>query len=256
MSAGAKWTWDETLMAFTIYFLLPKKDIDDKGADVQALAEAIDRTPQSVSMKALNIAAHDPNRIASGLVGMKHGSKMDKQIWDVYMERGDALLEEGLALLARILEGHQISGGVACVLEDTTPEGKERQSVRVERVNQQYFRNSILTNYESRCCITGLRVPQLLIASHIKPWAVADPKTERLAANNGILLNALHDRAFDKGLITLNEKLEVVVSSKLKRDAVANELLFKYEGRQIFVPDTMPPGKEFIEYHNDMIFIA
>lgn len=257
MSAQRRnWTYEETLMAFTLYYLLPPKEVDKSGADVKNLAQAIGRTPSAVALKAWNIAANDPNRVATGRVGMRNGSKLDVQIWEEYARRGNSLVEEGINLLSKTLEGMSVTSAVSYAFVDLAPEGKERSAVRMERVNQQYFRNSLIRNYEGRCCLTGLSTPPLLVASHIKPWSVCDPRTERLVASNGLLLNALHDRAFDKGLITLNRNLEVIISSKLQRDSAATDLLYKYEGRKIEHPISMPPAREFIEYHNDVVFVA
>ena len=255
-SQRRNWTREETLMAFALYYLLPAKDIDKSGADIRRLANAIGRTPSAVALKAWNISAYDANRVASGRVGMRNGSKLDAQMWEEFSQKGDALIEEGLALLERTLGGEEVSDAVSYAFVDLHPEGKERAAVRMERVNQQYFRNSLIRNYEGKCCLTGLSTSSLLVASHIKPWSACDPKTERLAASNGLLLNALHDRAFDKGLITLNKNLEIVVSSKLKHDSAANDLLYRYEGRKIQLPISMPPAREFVEYHNDVVFVA
>lgn len=254
--ARTNWTREETLMAFTLYYMLPSKEIDKKGKDINALAAAIGRTPSAVALKAWNIAAYDQNRVASGRVGMKNGSKLDSEIWVEFAERGDELIEEGIELLGIVLEEGSLSPAVSYAVVNLPPEGEERIVEHTERVNQQYFRNSLLRNYEERCCLTGLAVPKLLVASHIKPWADSDPKTERLAANNGLLLNALHDRAFDQGLMTINYNYEVVLSSKIKRDSASADWLFRFEGQRIAEPLAMPPAREFIEYHNDMVFVA
>jgi putative restriction endonuclease len=122
------------------------------------------------------------------------------------------------------------------------------------RVNQQYFRNTLLENYEHQCCVTGLRVDQPLVASHIKPWSDADPASERLAADNGLLLNAFHDRAFDKGLMTIDDKYHIIVSRKVKKDDVTKRWLFDFEGQTIQMPRRCRSRREFIEYHNDVVF--
>ena len=97
----------------------------------------------------------------------------------------------------------------------------------------------------------------MLIASHIKPWKDSDIKTERTNPRNGLCLNALHDKAFDKGLITLDKNYCVVISSVLK-DAEMDERtkmwIQSYEGKQIILPDRFYPGTQFIEYHNDIVF--
>ncbi len=257
------WTHDETLMAFVLYYMLPSNEIDDTGADVIALANAIGRTPNAVAMKAWNIAAHDMNRVGSGKVGMPHGSKLDALIWEEFEVKGDALIEEGFKLLEKTVGAGTLSPEISYAVvgdvpegEGDVPEGKVHEVVRSERVNQQYFRNTLMKNYSERCCITGIAVPALLVASHIKPWKDADPKTERLTGSNGLLLNALHDRAFDKGLMTIDCNHKVVLSSKLKRDVPNMEWLFRFEGEQIVEPKAMPPAREFIEYHNDVVFIG
>lgn len=95
----------------------------------------------------------------------------------------------------------------------------------------------------------------LLVASHIKPWAASDPKAERLAPDNGLLLNALHDKAFDQGLITITKDLKIVVSSAVSHNAPENDCLWRYNGETIAPPRRFSPRADFIEYHNDVVFI-
>lgn len=248
------WTRDETLMAFTLYYLLPSKKVDKRSADIVHLAQAIGRTPSAVALKAWNIAAHDANRVASGKVGMAHGSRLDAQIWQEFAEKGDELIEEGVRLLGSTIDQNVASPQIRYAVTDLMPEGKEREVHRKERVNQQYFRNSLMANYGEKCCLTGLAIPELLVASHIKPWRDSDPKTERLVASNGILLNAFHDKAFDRGLMTLSKNCEVILSPILVRNSITSDWLFKYEGQRITMPSAMPPSPVFIEYHQDMVF--
>lgn len=253
--SGQTWTVDETMMAFVLYYMLPPRDIVESNPEIRALAHALDRTPGAVKLKIWNIAAHDANRIASGRVGMRNGSKLDSEIWELFSERGDDLIDEGIELLNVALASRTDRPKYQYAVEAIAPWGKDVVVTRTERVNQQYFRNTLLKNYEEKCCLTGLSIPKLLVASHIKPWAVADPKKERLAASNGLLLNALHDRAFDQGLITINQDHELVVSSKLKKDDATAEWLFRFAGQKIREPLAMPPAREFIEYHNDAVFL-
>lgn len=160
-------------------------------------------------------------------------------------------MESGLPPTDRMVEYDMV---------DLPPAGTERMVETKQRVNQGYFRTSLLENYNHRCCLTGISIDQLLIASHIKPWKDADPRTERTSPSNGLLLNAFHDRAFDKGLITLNDEYRVIVSPKVKRNLKRNpegaDLLLGYEGRQIELPSKMPPNREFIHWHNENVFIA
>lgn len=261
MARGANWTWDETLMAWALYMTLPAKELDDMKPEVQKLAQAIGRTPNSVSLKVWNIAAHDVHRRAEGKVGMSHGSRLDGQVWEAFGQKGDSLVEQAVGLLfdagVDLLEADVANGSDGSGFDYAAmniPEGRTREAVTTVRVNQQYFRNTLIENYGGRCCITGLRESELLVASHIKPWSESTPD-ERLAPDNGLLLNGLHDRAFDKGLITLDKDLRVVVSHRVPKDGDAEAaLLWSYEGREIVRPSIYAPRREFVEYHNDVIF--
>lgn len=254
MPSGSKWTRDETLMAWALYMILPAKEIDDEGQDVQRLARALGRSANAVALKVWNIAAHDERRLAKGKVGMSHGSHLDAEIWDDFAREGDALLERAVRLLADALNRGSASESVEYAVVDL-PIGATKETTVAARVNQRYFRNRLLENYDGRCCLTGLSLPSLLVASHIKPWSDSDPVTERLAPDNGLLLNSLHDRAFDQGLITLDNELRVVVSPVVpKDDKAAAEYLWNFEGQQIAEPLAFSPRQEFIEYHNDVIF--
>lgn len=125
------------------------------------------------------------------------------------------------------------------------------------RVGQHFFRMAVLNSYGNRCCVTGLNKSELLVASHIKPWKVSDEKTERTNPMNGLCLNSLHDRAFDRGLITLDDHYRIVISKNIRdaeMDSTTKEWFLSYDRKQINLPSKFLPTKKFIEYHNDMIF--
>ena len=95
------------------------------------------------------------------------------------------------------------------------PRTTEAERLVVQRVGQDIFRRGLLEYWDGRCAITGLAVPELLRASHIKPWAACDTDAERLDVFNGLLLAPHLDAAFDAGFITIAEDGTVLVSSKL-----------------------------------------
>lgn len=82
---------------------------------------------------------------------------------------------------------------------------------------------------------------------------------ERKMRNQNLLcLNALHDKAFDRGLITIDYDYNIVVSDKLTKadmDSETKAWIRHYDRHRIILPDRFLPGKDFIEYHNDMIFM-
>lgn len=254
MPARRNWTREETLKAFALYFILPSGRHDKKNADIVALASELGRTPSSVVLKLGNIKANDPMRKGRGL---GHGSKLDALVWEEYRQRGDELTAEAMDLLLGSDASADKPGIALEYLGRDLPEGRDRPTVAAARANQSYFRNALLENYERRCCLTGLGIEPLLVASHIKPWSEADPATERLSPENGLLLNALHDRAFDEGLITIDRELRVVVSRRVPRMAEGSpehDYLWQFHRRRIEVPGPFRPKREFIEYHNDVVF--
>ena len=93
----------------------------------------------------------------------------------------------------------------------------ERREVR--RVGQDIFRRGLFEYWDGRCAITGLDVPELLRASHIKPWADCDTDAERLDVFNGLLLAPHLDAAFDAGFLTVAEDGTVLLSDALPPDA-------------------------------------
>ena len=132
-----------------------------------------------------------------------------------------------------------------------------RERMTKTRVGQYFFRMAVLTSYRNRCCITGMEKPELLVASHIKPWKDSDEKTERTNPSNGLCLNSLHDKAFDRGFITIDNRYRIVMSSKLKdvrMDAETRDWFWSYEGKEIILPEKFLPDKDFIQYHNDVVF--
>jgi putative restriction endonuclease len=120
-------------------------------------------------------------------------------------------------------------------------------------VNQAFFRKTILASYDNKCCITGISIPELLVSSHIIPWAV--DKKNRMNPCNGICLNALHDRAFDKGLITVTPERVLKISNVLKKEKAAYQSFFEpYENVPIRLPGRFLPDSSFFKWHNQAVF--
>ena len=124
------------------------------------------------------------------------------------------------------------------------------------RINQDYFRTIVLSNYANACGVTGISIPELLIASHIKPWA-KDEKN-RLNPSNGICLSATFDKAFDRGLITVSPGYSIIYSSRIKKyskELFYNKHLELYENKQLILPIKFLPNIEFLQYHNETVFV-
>ncbi len=124
-----------------------------------------------------------------------------------------------------------------------------------QRVKQHFFRRAVLSSYRGRCCISGLSDARLLTASHIVPWS--NDKTNRLNPSNGLCLSAIHDKAFDRGLITITDNYEVLLSEQLKRndDAFVAQIFLPLERRRIELPEKFIPSIDFLSRHRNEIFI-
>lgn len=99
------------------------------------------------------------------------------------------------------------------------PRSTEAERLVVQRVGQDVFRRGLLDYWEGRCAISGLAVPELLRASHIKPWADCDDDKERLDVYNGLLLSPSLDAAFDRGFMSVADDGVMMVSEALDTEA-------------------------------------
>lgn len=247
------WSYDEEVLALSLYWQTPFRLIHSSNPKIQELASSLGRSNASVSMKMCNFARFDPVLRERGVAGLQNGSKLDEMVWDQFHANMDELVEASDAASKRL----HINSVIDPEPAQTFPIGATVEATVKLRRNQTFFRNAVLSAYDQRCCITGISIKELLIASHIKPWAVSDSATERTNPKNGLCLNALHDRAFDHGLITVTPEYRIVVS-KYVRDLYSSEVVSdwfkKYDGALITVPCRFSPSKEFLEYHNENIF--
>ena len=99
------------------------------------------------------------------------------------------------------------------------PKATEAERLVVQRIGQDLFRAALMTRWNSRCPLTGITDPALLRASHIIPWAACETDAERLNPDNGLLLSALWDAAFDKGLVSFNDEGAPIFSKHLSAAA-------------------------------------
>jgi len=173
---------------------------------------------------------------------MSHGAKGEEEIWLQFSNNAEALAWESERLLAQVL-GKRIEEVAEVETDDLPRSGVERDAVVRLRVNQSFFRKRILSAYNYRCCITGLNVQPLLVASHILPWAEDVPN--RLNPRNGLCLNALHDRAFDRHLMWIEDGFIVRFSPKLIVAGNGVNWLISFEGKALKLPNNFTPDSTF-----------
>jgi len=191
--------------------------------------------------------------------GLGNASALDKEVWDEFNADWEGLALECVSLLQSLTAIRTLPGLVLgdVDVDDTTDYTGETRAVIVEqRIKQTFFRRAVLSSYRGRCCLSGIAEPRLLMASHIVPWS--KDKANRLNPRNGLCLSALHDRAFDSGLITLTNEFRVCISNTLKKrgaEAFIRDVLLPLEGRLIELPERFHPDPVFIAYHRNKCFL-
>jgi len=251
------WTSYQLKLAFYLYCQLPFGKLTHSNKEIIRLAELIHRTPSSVAMKLCNFASLDPAIRNSGRKGLEGASRADRETWELFHDNWVLLAKECESLLTLLTQGKPFLGpAIKEEVEFTSDDftGETRKALVNQRVNQSFFRRAVLASYGGACCISGLTETNLLVASHIVPWS--KDEENRLNPSNGLLLSAIHDKAFDQGLKTLSSGFEIILSKKL-RDTT-NELLKRvfldFEGKVIRKPERFIPKAEFLDYHRSNVF--
>ncbi|MEK8179150.1 HNH endonuclease [Flavobacterium buctense] len=250
------WTREELILAFNLYLKLPFGKMHKNTPEIIELANLLGRTPSSIGMRLGNFASVDPYHILRGVGGLKGGMNQVKPIWDEFNEN-----KEELTFLSEKIRAEKENTTIEKKYQDILFDLKDLKGETVTRevktrVNQSFFREMVLANYASKCAITGIDIPQLLLASHIIPWSKNE--NERLNPENGICLSPLYDKAFDKGLISINTNYQIILSKEIKvktQTTFYSNHFAPIENLKIIEPLKYLPKKEFLEYHLDTIFL-
>ncbi len=128
----------------------------------------------------------------------------------------------------------------------------EKEVLIKARKGQGLFRDKIKEKYNNRCIITDVDIEKVLIASHIKPWAISN-NDERLSVNNGLLLSATFDRLFDSGLISFKKDGTILISNIISDENKVKLHLIEGKVYDIGYNLDMEP---FLNYHNDVIYVG
>jgi predicted restriction endonuclease len=224
-NSSQRWTDGQLKLAFYLYCQIPFGKLHSKNPTIIKMASFLGRTPDALAMKLVNFASLDPAIRSTGRKGLGNASNSDRKIWDLFHNNWIGLAEECESLL----QGNQTILSFDENQENNNFVGETHETIIKARIGQNFFRKSVLASYESICCMSGVSIQELLIASHIIPWSKA--KGNRLNPSNGLCLSAIHDKAFDKGFLTVLPDYSIKLLSK-------------------FLPE-----KDFLLWHNNNIFI-
>jgi len=257
MSKSALWTRPELLIAFRLYCQTPFGRLHKTNPEIVEIAKAIGRTPSAVAMKLTNIASLDPKIKQQGKKGLGNASKADKELWAEFEANPDAIaLEVEAQFEALLADNPTLSSHLDKKFNLPTGPTESEATVKTRRV-QRFFRSAVLAVYESRCALSGIQVPELLIASHIIPWK--DAPTRRADPRNGLCLNALYDRAFDRGLFTFDESLRVVIAPAIRNSESRGQGSISFvelEGVSLNLPVRFEPDREALAWHRERVFVG
>jgi hypothetical protein len=254
------WTGDELLAAFRLYCRTPFGKLHQHNPDIIALAGMTGRTPSAVGMKACNFASLDPVQRARNIAALGNVSRADRRLWEAFEANPESVAAEAEAAFARLSgDGAAAPPSELGIFEEITIPAGPTEAMRLVRTRrvQAFFRASVLASYGYRCALSGIKIAGLLNASHIIPWNVSVER--RADPRNGIALNALYDRAFDRGLFTFDDSLRVIVSKKLRgglTDARQTCSLDQLAGSELQMPERFRPSVDAIRYHREHIFQA
>ncbi len=248
-----KWTRNELILAFSFYCKTPFGKLHYRNPDIIKLAKLISRTPSSLALKLVNFSSLDPELKKRGIKGMSNYSKLDKVIFNEFHQNWENLFTES-EILYEQLNQLNIQENRDELNNFNKKVGEEIVVKIKRRINQNFFRKIVLSNYNEHCAICNLNHPSLLVASHIIPWS--KDKEARLNPHNGLCLCSIHDKAFDRGLISIDNELRIIISEEiLKVNTIAINNYFKiFISKKINLPTKFSPSLNFLDYHRKNIF--
>lgn len=242
------WTREQTIVALNVYCKIPFKNSSARHPMIIEYAKLIGRTPAALNLKIGNLGSYDPVLRAKGIVGLAHTSKMDEQIWNEFFDNPEKLAYESEKVIAEFK--HQTIEESTAIDLSNLPEGTERTVITRQRINQRFFHDAVFCSYENRCCITGINIPSLLEACHISSWK--DDVKNRTNPRNGLCMNLLFHRAYDKFMMAITPDFDIIISEQML-DATKEEKFRGYlqelNGTQIRMPEKFSPDRDLLAKH-------
>lgn len=243
-----KWTREETIIAFNLYCKIPFKVSSKSHPMIVKYAKIIGRTPSALNMKIGNLGRLDPKLKERGIVGLTHGAKMEQEVWKDFYDNPDKLAYESECLIAKYTKNDIEKA--ANVDIDHLPEGKERLAIVKQRINQSFFRSAVMCSYDFKCCISGVGNSELLEACHILDWS--EDKNNRSNPENGLCLNSLFHKAYDKYLIAITPDYKIIISDEMiekTEDESFKCYLLGLQNKKLILPNRFYPKPDFLDYH-------
>ena len=248
------WTEEQITIVLYEYCRNPFGQFSSTKQFVKDLSVLLGRSPRAIVRKVGNLASFDPQMKARGVGGLGHTGKLDEIVWNRYFGHWDQLAYDAEVLIAQ-LKNKELEQSVDIGIENL-PVGSERTQEVKRRINQNFFRNTVLSSYENRCCITGINNTKLLHACHIVGWS--DDEANRTNPQNGLCLNVLFHKAYDENFLGISPDYEFFISdeffgTKLKDvDNSTKEFVRNYNKRKLIMPKRFLPDRDLLAMHFDI----
>lgn len=224
--------------ALALYLVTDFGRFHSRNPDVIRLATRLERTASAVALKLTNLAALDDSLPQKG---MANASATDRLVWAEFLNNPNdveaAYTRQTAAPVQEMAEAPSQFDHL----------GGQTMRMTQARRGQALFREMVLTSYRWRCALTGADDPRILNASHILPWS--DHPDHRMWPTNGICLNALHDRAFDRYLISFDEEWRMMIAPHVPADT--RRLLERGTDGRLNMPSRFQPDQSFMASHRE-----
>ena len=237
MAPRQNWADTEVREALALYLVTDFGRFHARNPAIIRLALRLGRTPDAVALKLSDLAALDDSLSQKG---MANASSTDRDVWRAFL--ADPSSAER-AYAAQIQP--EPAPGLSEAAGQFDHRGGNALRPGMQRIGQDLFRRTVLTSYGSRCALTGAEDLRVLTASHILPWAEAPQ--HQMWPTNGICLNALHDRAFDRHMISFDEDWRLMISPTVPPET--RKLLERGVTGRLTMPRRFQPDASFMAQH-------
>lgn len=245
------WTEEQITIVLYEYCRRPFGQFNGTKQFVIDLGNLLGRSPGAIVRKVGNLASFDPQMRARGVGGLAHAAKLDAKVWEKYYGHWDQLAYDAEILIAQ-LQHKELEESLSINLNDL-PVGSERVTEVKRRINQDFFRRTVLSSYNQKCCITGINNPSLLQASHIVDWSIDE--ANRTNPQNGLCLNALFHKAYDDNLLGITPDYEIVIAKDFffgkpqDVDEATMSFIMGFDHKQMIMPKRFLPDRDLLAQH-------
>ncbi len=249
--ATGNWTEEQITIVLYEYCRNPFGQFSSTKQFVKELGALLGRSPSAIVRKVGNLASFDPQMKARGVGGLGHTSRLDNVVWNRYYGHWDQLAYDAEVLIAKLKE-KEFEESLSIDLSNL-PVGSERKQEVKRRINQKFFRDTVLSSYRYCCCVTGINNLSLLHASHIVGWS--EDESNRTNPQNGLCMNVLFHKAYDENLLGISPDYEIHISdnffgNKLKEvDESTVKYVKGFDKKKLILPRRFYPDKELLAIH-------